>query len=175
MSNNNNDPVAIGRALAAEQEAKGRSLKGRINVYACTPPMMPGTSMKGGCGYWIVTVDRDTGVTPMFVKCGHCDGTATSRMYKVGEGLEPTHEWYRPETIDGLDPAYFDHLRNGGLILRPIVEDRWLAPTPATIAFVENERRIFEQMRAGQTAPPAAEGMSRQQRRYEARKGSTQH
>lgn len=136
------------RAIGAKMEAEGHGFKGRINVYACTPPLSPSSSMKGGCGYWIVTIDREAGVTPMFVKCGHCGGTASSRMYKVGPGLEPTHEWFRPSsavdlpedrTLKGVE----DHLRHGGLLLRPIGDGEWIAPTPEIREFIRREQAMF--------------------------------
>lgn len=104
----------------------------------------------------------------MFVRCGHCGGTATSRMYKVVAGLEPTHEWFRPGSAAELPEGYSlndvaDHLSNGGLLLRPIGEDKWIEPTPATRAFVEREATMFQQLQQG---PP-----SRQRRRHEERKG----
>lgn len=173
------DVLRSAREVAAKMEASGHNLKGRTNVYACTPNLME-PDAKSGCGYWIVTVDRDTGVTPMFVKCGHCDGMATSRMYRVGDGLEPTHEWFRPDSVDDIPPEYrgpggMDHLNNGGLLLRPISDGRWLEPTPVTRAFVEREMAMLRSMGMGKALrqeredPPAL--MNRQQRRHHARKG----
>lgn len=149
------------RQAGAEIEAsERRTLKGRLNVYACTPSI--GVVERPSCGYWIVTVDRDAGVTPMFVKCGHCGETATSRMYKVGDGLEPTHEWFRPASADELPDGYTvggvaSHLENGGLLLRPIGDGKWLAPTPETIAFVESEQRMFRAM--ANKPPPILPGL----------------
>jgi len=142
------DLMRLAERVGAEMEASGNSLKGRVNVYACTPPMMPGSTVGGGCGYWIVTIDREAGVTPMFVKCGHCGGMASSRMYKVSPGLEPTHEWFRPRTAAELPAGYTlksvaDHLRNGGLLLRPIGKGKWIKPTPEIRAFIERERQMF--------------------------------
>lgn len=133
------------REAGEKMEAGGHSLKDRINVYACTPPLMAGSTMTGGCGHWIVTIDREAGVTPMFVTCGHCGGTASSRMYKVGAGLEPTHEWIRPKSVAELPGRYSlssvaDHLSNGGLLLRPIGKDKWIAPTPEIRAFIWEEQ-----------------------------------
>lgn len=133
------------REIGAKMEAEGHSLKGRVNVYACTPSPIPSSTMTGGCGYWIVTIDREAGVTPMFVKCGHCGGMATSRMYKVGHGLEPTHEWFRPTSEADLPKGYSvescsDHLSNGGLLMRPIGDGKWIAPTPEIRAFIREEQ-----------------------------------
>lgn len=164
------DIFAQAREIGAKMADEGHSFAGRINVYACTPPLMPGSTIKGVCGYWIVTVDRDAGVTPMFVRCGHCGGTASSRMYKVGCGLEPTHEWFRPTSADDLPEGYSlasvaDHLGNGGLLLRPIGDGKWIAPTPQIKEFIRREQEQFASLRAA--TPP----QSRQQRRRAARKG----
>lgn len=145
------------RAVGLKMEAEGQSFKRRINVYACTPPLAPTTTMKGGCGYWIITIDRDAGVTPMFVKCGHCGGTASSRMYKVGPGLEPTHEWFRPSSAEDLPTGYTvdgiaDHLRNGGLLLRPIGKDKWIKPTPQIREFIRREQEAIAGMMGGRRA-----------------------
>jgi hypothetical protein len=142
------------REVGSRMEAEGQSLQGRINVYACTPPLMAGSTMKGGCGHWIVTIDRAAGVTPMFVQCGNCGGTATSRMYKVEDGLKPTHEWFRPKSAKELPKRYTlasvaDHLRNGGLLLRPIGKDKWLKPTPETRAFIEREQAMLRSLQSG--------------------------
>lgn len=145
MTNSTKAVFTEARKVGAKMDAEGHSFKGRVNVYACTPPPMAYSTMKGGCGYWIITVDREAGVTPMFVKCGHCGGTATSRMYKVGAGLEPTHEWFRPTKESDLPKGYSlrgvaDHLRNGGLLLRPIGKGKWIAPTPEIRAFIREEQ-----------------------------------
>lgn len=60
------------------------------------------------------------GVTPFMVKCENCGGMASSKFYRVQDYLEPTHEWYRPASLAGVDQRYYDHLERGGLILRPI-------------------------------------------------------
>lgn len=147
--------------VARKMEAEGFGYPaGGINVYACTPLNEPTSNMKGGCLYWIITIDRERGVTPMFVKCGHCGGMATSRMYKVGPGLDPTHEWFRPKSADELPVGYTvesvtDHLRNGGLLLRPIRGAKWIAPTPEIRAFVEDEQRRLRRL----TTPPILPGL----------------
>lgn len=142
------DVFAEAQKVGAQMEAEGYGLQDRVNVYACTPPMMAGSTMKGGCGYWICTVDREPGVTPMFTKCGHCGGTATSRMYKVDQREKPTHEWFRPKSAAELPKGYTvdsvaQHLRNGGLLLRPIGNGKWIKPTPAIREFIKREQEML--------------------------------
>jgi hypothetical protein len=149
------DIFAYAQHVGEQMEASGDSAEGRLNVYACTP--MPMSNMKSGCGHWIVTIDRAAGVTPMFTRCGHCGGTATSRMYKVEPGLEPTHEWFRPKSVSELPNNYSlasvtQHLANGGLLLRPVPgkKDKWIKPTPEIQAFIKDEqKRIKALMGAG--------------------------
>lgn len=104
----------------------------RKNAYHCE-----------SCGGYIVTVDRDDGVTPMFLACrvkgdpkdprNDCKGTSKSMMYpaepwpeKDGYGhaipTEPTWEWYAPRTDEANAPdrATFEHVQKGGLLLRKI-------------------------------------------------------
>lgn len=82
-----------------------------------------------GCGFGIVTIDRDAGVTPMHLRCRNpknCSGVMQSMCYphksaKPAYLGDPTHEWYRPETIDDdAENDESDHLMNGGLLLRSI-------------------------------------------------------
>lgn len=98
------------------------------------------------CHGYIVTVDRDEGVTPMFLACrvkgeptdpeNDCEGTSRSMMYPgepwpEEDGLghpiptEPTWEWYTPEAeeILTLDVESVDHVRKGGLLLRQIKKE----------------------------------------------------
>lgn len=104
----------------------------RINVYVC----------EYGCHN--VTVDVDEGVTPFFIKClrkstpdrpiqkkyldenGECIGIARSTFYPSGPKPphipDPTHEWYRPESLDGLSKDEKEHVDQGGLLLRPRTE-----------------------------------------------------
>lgn len=181
------DILAEGRtkAEAYNRDGDGFQNLGRKNAYVCDggydPP--PG---KEGCGSFIVTVDRDYGVTPFSLQCGNCGAFAYSKMYRIAEWLEPTHEWYRPESLDGVDPAYHQHLSNGGIILRPINggEDRWL--TPHVAARKANEAKVAElhaKLKAAEreakieapqhfaVAKKVAWRMSRQERRFRARKG----
>ena len=72
--------------------AGGRELVCALREMRMTPQINywpAGSSMKSVCGYWIVTVDRDVGVTPMFVSCRHCGGTASSRMLQGRPRMEP--------------------------------------------------------------------------------------
>ena len=96
------------------------NFQGKINTYTCPT-----------CGHRIITIDRDEGVTPMFVRCEgplRCDRDtlpgATSSMYRVAQTLTPTHEWYRPSVKEmrGLSPSMIHHIRQGGLLIRPIQE-----------------------------------------------------
>lgn len=101
----------------------------RINVYRC----------EHGCNN--VTVDVDDGVTPFMMKCvtksrpdrpldpiltgsdGECLGMAKSCFYpKVAPPpwiSVPTHEWYRPKDLAGLNDGELEHVKKGGLLLRP--------------------------------------------------------
>lgn len=95
------------------------------------------------CKGYVVTIDRDEGVTPMFLACrvlgeptdpaNTCKGQSHSLMYptepwpeKDGYGqpipTEPTYEWYKPDDAEAvrLDAASFDHVSKGGLMLRKI-------------------------------------------------------
>jgi hypothetical protein len=89
----------------------------RHNVYTCD-----------SCKQWIVTVDREEGVTPMMLRCRatkDCNGTMFSAFYQVPaelQGAQPTYEWRKPETGEYLrsDPATREHVDRGGLLIYPI-------------------------------------------------------
>jgi hypothetical protein len=49
-----------------------------------------------------------------------CHGFMTSSFYRCDQGRYAEFEWYRPETIEGLDPATQEHVMKGGLLLRPL-------------------------------------------------------
>lgn len=90
-------------------------LTNRINTYRC------------GFGHLTVTIDRDAGVTPMFLNCKHCGGQASSAGYrpKDKEHLVPTYEWFRPSLKEcmkmrGKSEGLLDHILMGGLELRAI-------------------------------------------------------
>lgn len=104
----------------------------RKNAYYCE-----------ACGGYIVTVDRDEGVTPMFLACrvkgeptdprNDCKGTSQSMMYPAEPWPEtddyghqiptaPTWEWYTPgaDEANVLNRETFEHIQKGGLLLRRI-------------------------------------------------------
>ena len=103
---------------------------GRKNAYVCDGGFggLPGLP-RPGCGHFMVTVDRDEGVTPFAMPCEHCGATAYSRMYRVALNIEPTHEWYKPESIDAEPQWARHHISQGGLMLRAIEgRGQWLHP-----------------------------------------------
>lgn len=102
--------------------------KGRENVYECR-----------ACGRHLVTIDRDEGTTPMFMRClpertpGGCGEMMASHGYptppRPAHIAAPTHEWYKPTDEELLaecrgDPTHApwirDHVQRGGLLIRPI-------------------------------------------------------
>ena len=97
---------------------------GQVNVYTC-----------GSCGGQTVTIDRDAGVTPMYLDCRadgaeprtRCRGRATSAWYRPTlPHPEPAWEWYRPtaKELRGIkDRALRDHAESGGLLLRRIARE----------------------------------------------------
>ncbi|MBZ0297579.1 MAG: hypothetical protein K8L99_33795 [Anaerolineae bacterium] len=90
------------------------SYKGKINQYTCTV-----------CGGVITTIDRDEGTTAFFVSCyatPECQGPMRSSMYQVDQSLVPDHEWYKP-TGKIQNRALREHVRMGGLLIRPIRND----------------------------------------------------
>lgn len=116
------DPIAEGRALAnAHNGPGGAGFKnsGKLNAYQCRD-----------CRAHVVTIDREPGVTPFLVRCRNCGGEAQSAFYRLGPNHTPTYEWVRPESLDGLDAGSIEHIRNGGLILRPIAGQsaQWIMP-----------------------------------------------
>lgn len=89
--------------------------QGKENVYTCNT-----------CRKYIVTIDLDRGVTPMFLGCreSSCSGEMTSHGYPPMENKpdivpDAWWEWYRPAEIDTDD----DHLMKGGLLLRERLRD----------------------------------------------------
>lgn len=49
-----------------------------------------------------------------------CKGAMTSSLYRCDQSLPAQFEFYRPETIDGLDSVTKEHVMKGGLLLRPL-------------------------------------------------------
>jgi hypothetical protein len=93
------------------------------------------------CHGYVVTIDVDDGVTPMFLACrakgeptdpgNDCRGTSRSMMYpdepwpdQDGYGnaipTEPEWEWYRPtlKWARRQGAETLDHVNRGGLLLR---------------------------------------------------------
>lgn len=85
---------------------------GKVNEYACPD-----------CKGVTVTVDRDDGTTPFYIRCRAtpgCEGMAMSRFYRPRAGTPPTHEWYAPDAAEmaALDEGTKDYVENGGMLLR---------------------------------------------------------
>lgn len=112
------------------------SPQARKNAYWCQ-----------SCHGYVVTIDLDEGVTPMFLACrvkgepsdpaNDCQGRMHSMMYPeepwpATDGYdnpiptEPTWEWYKPFEPELKryrrrgDEATLEHVRKGGLLLRRI-------------------------------------------------------
>lgn len=116
------DPRLVEAARNAARH--NASLVGRPNLYRC----------EADPSHIMVTVDREAGVTPFTTQCPHCEklGTPapkgtfykhpamTSACYNVPVTLVPTHEWFRPDSLEGYSPGMVQHLLQGGLDLRPI-------------------------------------------------------
>lgn len=116
-------------AAAFHDGKAGFDNNSKLNAYECDGESGFGRGPdKPGCGAYIVTVDREPGVTPFMVKCGACGQMAHSKFYRVHRTLIATHEWYRPDTLDGLNVHEREHVEKGGLLLRPINDDGWTRP-----------------------------------------------
>lgn len=122
--------------------------KGRLNAWECEE-----------CGAYIVSRDRDAGVTPYILRCKDetvgeglgCGAEMTSKFYRLArrDDWPVSHEWIRPKTKEKLADAlerddeyknYSDYLRRGGLHLARIIEEDG---TPAeTGSQRENRRRL---------------------------------
>lgn len=81
-----------------------------------------------GCGFVVVTVNRDEGTTPFMIDCrapgAGCSEMMQSNFYRLPEGApEPTLEWYRPslKKIRRLSSWEQEHVLKGGLLLRTVV------------------------------------------------------
>lgn len=88
--------------------------KNPINRYDCPK-----------CGGFIVTIDRNAGATPAFLRCRaskDCHGDMVSSWYRVPQNLVPAYEWRRPTKGEYLrmHPAMREHVDRGGLEIYPI-------------------------------------------------------
>jgi len=85
--------------------------KGEKNGYQC--PNL-------ACGFLLVTMDVDDGVTPMTKRCPKCSYTAHSMFYRIDQSLPHDGEWYsrKPNRSDSHDMR--EHLRLGGLDYREV-------------------------------------------------------
>ena len=85
--------------------------KGQKNIYTCQK-----------CGKAIVTVDMDEGVTPFMLECRAtpgCNGVMQSAFYAVPQYLTPHFEWFKPKSLQGYSPEMKNHIKLGGLDIRP--------------------------------------------------------
>ena len=85
-------------------------MRDKKNIYTCKI-----------CGKYIVTIDMDEGVTPMFLNCRatrDCHGTMVSHMYRVPQNIDPDWEWHKPIDLSGLSPDMREHVELGGLCIR---------------------------------------------------------
>lgn len=110
------------------------TFKNQKNAYWCE-----------SCGGYIVTIDVDDGVTPMFLSCrvmgdigpeNTCHGKMRSMMYpdepwpvEDPAGIPiptiPTWEWYMPDPkevkrLKRKNRELYEHIHKGGLVLRKI-------------------------------------------------------
>lgn len=72
------------------------SKSGMINVWTCSK-----------CNNAMICVHADTGVTPFMIACDKCGDTAQSHFYRV---KQPTHVWFRPDTVEELMTISKDEL-----------------------------------------------------------------
>lgn len=97
-----------------------KSPDGAKNIYTCR-----------ACRGHIVTRDVEPGVTPFMIRCEAttgCTGMMHSSFYRVFDGtMAASHEWYRPEVAQVMEPGVRRHVEKGGLVLRKIQ-----TPKPST-------------------------------------------
>ena len=95
----------------SEQKSAPEGFQGKLNIYTCRE-----------CGSHIVTKDVDDGVTPFLVGCKSpgCKGLMQSSMYRVfDQAMKHSWEWYKPNSLAGLSGSEREHVRMGGLLMRP--------------------------------------------------------
>lgn len=81
----------------------------------------------GECGGNIITIDRDCGTTPFLIACRMdtgCGGKMESSLYRNDQDYSPTHEWFKPESLNGLKDGEKEHCKMGGLLLREIQNEK---------------------------------------------------
>lgn len=106
----------VSQLQQAAERGKQAQPKRDKNLYQCTT-----------CLHIVCTVDRDQGVTPFMIRCQSdtgCKGSMQSGFYIAHPMMRPTIEWYRPDTLEGLDRWDIEHIERGGLLMRPIPEDQ---------------------------------------------------
>ena len=76
------------------------------------------------CGFIIITIDKDEGVTPFMIECQSkkCQGEMLSSFYSCDQNLKPRYEWYRPNKIKCLflHRLTKEDVKQGMLLLRKI-------------------------------------------------------
>jgi hypothetical protein len=107
----NGSIVRTGRKAAAR--ARTEYFATRLNRYTCQT-----------CSGYIITVDREEGVTPFALECRatkDCQGDMYSSFYRDVHGV-PTYEWRKPMPAEyaRMSPAMRDHVDKGGLDIYPI-------------------------------------------------------
>jgi hypothetical protein len=118
--------VTVPATRAEPQTTAAATSFGKTNMYVCDR------------NHQTVTIDRVEGTTPFIIACPTCktffneQRDAQSRMYRVSQGLNPTHEFYKPtaEELEKLKTecsthSYYNlrqHVDQGGLLLRKIEE-----------------------------------------------------
>lgn len=86
----------------------------RRNCYTCTVDK---------CGWFVITVDADEGVTPMFIECRRCGGDARSSFYRVADWMRnatPNAEWRKemPASYTKFERKISaEYAQKGGLFL----------------------------------------------------------
>jgi len=90
---------------------------GKKNIYTCRE-----------CRGHIVTRDVVDGTTPFMIRCEAivgCKGMMHSSFYRVFDGtIAASHEWYKPEVAQVLEPGVRRHVEMGGLVLRKINKEK---------------------------------------------------
>ena len=107
-----NKKLALPKEVQEWLDGQTVSSHTRKNVYTCDT-----------CRGEVVTIDTDKGVTPFMISCRAtpgCKGFMYSGFYRCAPSRVAQFEWYRPETIEGFDPATQEHVMKGGLLLRPL-------------------------------------------------------